>query len=156
MFSTNMDEKTLIEKLVRIEALFAGAATAGERDAAQEARERILRRLHALEQDSPPLEFRFSFPDHWSRKLFVTLLRRYNLRPYRYSRQRQNTVMVRVPKRFVDDTLWPEFKQLSQELHTYLDEAAERIISQVVNQDVSEAVEVPEPLRIPPESNQSV
>ena len=35
------DEQRLIEKLQRIEALFAGAATPGERDAAAQARDRI-------------------------------------------------------------------------------------------------------------------
>ena len=40
-----MDEARLIEKLQRIEALFAGAATAGEKVAAERARQRIVERL---------------------------------------------------------------------------------------------------------------
>jgi hypothetical protein len=43
-----MDEAKLREKLSKIEALFAGAATEGERVAAGEARRRIQQRLQAI------------------------------------------------------------------------------------------------------------
>lgn len=52
-------------------------------------------------------------PDMWSRRVFVALLRRHGLRPYRYSRQRRTTVMASVSKRFVDETLWPQYKAFS-------------------------------------------
>jgi hypothetical protein len=82
-----MDERThLIEKLRRIEALFAGAATPGERVAAANALERMQARLHNLQKQDPPLEFKFTLTDLWSQKLFVALLRRYGIRPFRYSR----------------------------------------------------------------------
>ena len=55
--------------------------------------------------------FRFTLADTWSRKLFLSLLRRYDLKPYRYRGQRRTTVMVKVPKPFVHETLWPEFRQ---------------------------------------------
>ena len=45
-----------------------------------------------------------------SYKVFVTMLRRYGLRPYRYHCQRYTTVMIQVPERFVTETLWPEFR----------------------------------------------
>ena len=51
---------------------------------------------------------KFQLADEWRRRLMVALLRRYGLRPYRYSGQRYTTVMARVPKSFVDGTLWPE------------------------------------------------
>jgi hypothetical protein len=101
-----MDERTrLIEKLRRIEALFADAATPGERVAAANTLERIQARLHNLQKQDPPLEFKFTLTDLWSQKLFVALLRRYGIRPFRYSRQRHTTVMAVVPKTFVDETL---------------------------------------------------
>ncbi len=104
-----MNEATLIEKLLKIEALFAGAATEGERASAGLARQRILSRLAELIPEDPPVEYKFTFRDMWSHKVFVTLLRRYGLKPYRYRAQRYTTVMVQVPKRFVDETLWPGF-----------------------------------------------
>jgi hypothetical protein len=143
-----MDEARLIEKLRRIEALFAGAATDGERVAADRARDRILERLRILEQEAPPAEFRFSMTDMWSRKVFVALLRRYGIRPYRYSGQRYTTVMARVSKPFVNETLWPEFQEISATLHNYLSEVTDRVISKVIHQDFSEAEAVERPKQI--------
>lgn len=144
-----MDEIKLIEKLKLIEALFSGAATASEREAAARARERILERLKQIEKEDPPLEYRFSMEDMWSRKVFVALLRRYGVRPYRYKRQRYTTVMARVSKRFVDETLWPEFLEISDTLKSYLSEVTDRVVSQVIHQDSSEAEVVDDPSQLP-------
>jgi hypothetical protein len=138
-----MDELTrLLEKLRRIEALHTGAATAGERDAAAEARKRVTARLETLKQSDPPKEYRFGLDNLWSRKLFLALLRRYGLRPYRYPRQRANTIMVRVPASFVSSTLWPEFVALNEALREHLDDVAQRIIGEAISQDTSEAEEI--------------
>jgi hypothetical protein len=136
---TTVDEQTLIEKLRRIEALFAGAMTLGERDAAAEARERIQQRLAATEHTDPPREYRFSLPDPWTRKLFIALLRRYGIRPFRYKRQRATTVMARVPESFVDDTLWPEFQELADTLTQYLADVTDRVIREGIDGDASDA-----------------
>ncbi len=136
-----MDEHKLIEKLLRIEALHARATTRGERVAAARAMQRILERLRKLQDEDEPIEYRFSMPDPWARKLFLALLRRYGLKPYRYYRQRYSTVMVRVPERFVDETLWPEFQELQETLYEYLGEVTDRVISQAIHKDSSEAVE---------------
>lgn len=141
----SLDEKDLLEKLRRVEALFAGATTAGERDAAEAARDRIQARLQSLEREDPPVEFRFRLDDPWSRRVFLALLRRYGLRPYRYPRQRHTSVMVRVSKRFVDETLWPEFQQLSETLRQYLTEITARVVSQALHEDGSDAEVVAEP-----------
>lgn len=45
-----MNEQKLIGKLRLIEALFAGAATMGEKVAAERARERILERLRLIKE----------------------------------------------------------------------------------------------------------
>ena len=67
--------------------------------------------------------------------------RRYDLAPYRYKRQRYTTVMVRVPKSFVDQTLWPEYQQLKAALEEYLNDATDRIIREEVYRDAGEAPE---------------
>ena len=143
-----MDENNLKEKLRRIEALFAGAATAGERDAAGAARERILKRLKELQDDDPATEWKFTLADPWAVKVFSALCRRYGLRPYRYRRQRRTTVMVRVPRAFVDQTLWPEFTALSGTLQEFLTEVTDRLITSEIHNDASEAEEVPEDRRL--------
>lgn len=144
-----MDEARLIEKLRLIEALFADAATEGEKVAAERAKQRILERLQLWEREVPPIEYRFTMGDMWSRKLFVALLRRYGITPYRYKGQRYTTVMARVSKRFVDETLWPEFHAFDETLRTYLSEVTERVVSQVIHQDSSEAAVVGEPPQLP-------
>ena len=143
-----MDEVKLIEKLRLIEALYAGATTEGEKVAAERARNRILERIKQWEEEDPPVEYRFSMADLCSRKVFVALLRRYGIRPYRYSGQRYTTVMAKVSKRFVDETLWPEFQQFSDTLRVYLSEVTDRVVSQVIHQDSSEAEVVQTPKQL--------
>ena len=145
-----MDEAKLIEKLRLVEALFAGATTEGEQVAADHARQRILERLRSMEVEDPPVEYRFTMGDMWSRRVFVALLRRYGLTPYRYRRQRYTTVMVRVSKRFVNETLWPQFERLSDTLQEYLSEVTDRVVAQVISDDLSEAVVLNEPQALPP------
>ena len=134
-----LDEKALIEKLRRIEALHAGARTPGERDAAANAMRGIQQRLKLAEKEAPPIEYKLALGDSWSRKLFMALARRYGLKPFRYRGQRYTTVMVRVPKRFVDDTLWPEFVELDRTLRETLDRATDQVIAGVFQQETSEA-----------------
>lgn len=143
-----MDEVSLIEKLIKIEALYAGAATEGERISADRARQRILTRLQDLISEDPPVEFKFTFTDVWSRKIFLSLLRRYTLNPYRYSGQRYTTVMVQVPKSFVDETLWPEFEKIDAELKGYLEAITDRVVKSVLHEDSSDAVVVDQPIQI--------
>lgn len=139
-------EPQLREKLRKIEALFAGAGTAGERLAAEAALERVRARLAELGRQDPPIEMQFSMPDRWSRHLLLALCRRYGLTPYRYHRQRRNTIMVRAPKGFIDRVLWPEFSELDRALQMYLHEVTLRVIREQVYSDASEAQEVSEAL----------
>ena len=137
-----MDERSkLIEKLRRIEALYAGATTPGERIAAAEAKRRIADRIAGFTPPEPPEEYRFSLDNNWSRKLFLALLRRNGLRPYRYPRQRYTTVMVRLPKSLAD-SLWTEFQELNEALRFHLDTLAEAVIAEAISADTGEAEEV--------------
>ncbi len=131
------DERRLLEKLRRIEALFAGATTEGERAAAAEARQKVQDRLDALEPAPPVEEHRVTLPDAFSRRVFVALCRRYGLEPYRYRGQRGTTVQVRATRTFVDETLWPEFRAIAGVLREHLDAVTARIISQALHQDDS-------------------
>lgn len=141
-----LDEQKLIEKLQRIEALFAGAATPGERDAAAHARERIRARLSAQQNADPPIEYSFNLRDRWSHKLMIALMRRYQIRPYRYPGQRHTTVMARLPKSFVDETLWPEFEELNRTLASFLSEVTDRVIAHGIESNMAEVDVAPERL----------
>ena len=127
-----MNEDDLIRKLLSIEALFAGAKSDGERMAANLAKERIQVRLKEFERRDPPVEYRFTFTSMWSKRLFVALLRRYDIRPYRYHRQRHTTVMAKVSVSFVKSTLWPEFAELDKALKAHLNEITNRVIRESI------------------------
>ena len=133
------EEAKIIEKLKKIEALFDGATSTGERAAAASALERVQKRFEETKSLDPPIEYKFTLTDIWSRKLFVALLRRYGIKPFRYYRQRHTTVMANVSESFVDETLWPEFQELDKTLKEYLDEITNNIISKSVHTNSEEA-----------------
>src|SRR6266567_100763 len=134
-------EEQIREKLRKISALFEGATTIGERNAAAAAIERVKKALGAVLKSEQPEEFQFTLPDRWQRRLFAALCRRYGLEPYRYKRQRYTTVMVRAPRSFIERTLWPEYQEIKGALDDYLNEATERIIREEVFGDAREAPE---------------
>ena len=134
-------EQQLREKLRKITALFEGAVTVGERQAAAAAIERVRQALKTGVKTQSLPETKFSMADQWQRRLFSALCRRYGLEPYRYKGQRYTTVMVRAPQSFVEDTLWPEYVELQMALLSYLNEATERIIQEEVYRDSGEAKE---------------
>jgi hypothetical protein len=134
-------EQELREKLRKIEALFEGATTVGERDAAAAASGRVIAAIKATEKTETSVETQFTLPDRWSRLLFTALCRRYKLKPYRYPRQRHSTVIVRAPASVVRQALWPEFLEIKAALDEYLEAATERIIREEVFGDADEAEE---------------
>lgn len=135
-------ESQLREKLRKIESLFAGATTTGEREAAGAALERVRKRLTTMEEEDPPIEMRFALPDPWSRHLFLALSRRYGLRPFRYPRQHRSSIMLRIPDKFLNQILWPEFRDMDRTLRAYLEEITQKVIREEVYGDTSEAPEV--------------
>ena len=137
------DEDELREKLRKIEALFAGAKTDGEREAAGAAAERIRARLAEIGSHEAAVELRLSIHDPWSRKLFLALARRYGIEPYRYPRMKRQTLVVNAPRSFVEEVLWPEFAELNAALTSYLMAATERVIGDVIHRDTREAPERP-------------
>ena len=132
------EEEKLIEKLHRVEALFARPGSEGEREAAAQAMARIRERLRQFEKIDPPVEYKFIVQDVWSAQLLVALLRRYGLRPFRYPRQRKTTVMARISKKFVAETLWPEFEEQNRLLRTYLNEMTQSAISKAWGTEASD------------------
>lgn len=134
-------EQELRQKLRKIAALFEGATTPGERDAAAAALNRIRAALSAAGQTEQMIEMSFRLPDRWNRRLFMALCRRYGLKPYRYPRQPYSTVVLRAPKSFINITLWPEFLDIKNALDEYLNEATERIIREEVFGNADEAEE---------------
>ena len=141
------DEERLKEKFRAIEALFSGATTEGEREAADRARQRIAARLaeHSSEQQQ---EWQFSL-DPWSYRLLIALARRYGISPYRYRRQRRTTLLIKTSKRFLEETFLPEYQEMSKILHQHLTSVTDRILTETLHADKSEPTVVDsEPLQL--------
>jgi hypothetical protein len=134
-----MTRDEIIDKLRKVEALYHSTLLEGEKLAAQSALDRLNAQL--AQQPEALVEYQFSLPDPWKRKLFLALARRYGLKPYRLPRQRNSTVMLRISKSVLDQKFWPEYKELSELLSKYLMEATDDIISRGVHGDLSEAPE---------------
>ena len=141
------DDQQIREKLAKIKALFAGATTPGERQAAQAAIDRIQQRIDGVPLSSPvaapaadpPVEFRFSLTNAWSLRLFLALCRSKGYRPYRYPRMRRTSICVKIGKRAVNTDLWPEYLEMNKVLTEYLGELADHIIADCINADRSDA-----------------
>jgi hypothetical protein len=138
-------DQILRDKLRKIEALFAGAATPGEKAAAGAAAERIRERLGQAAGREDFIEWKFSIPDIWSRQLFIALCRRYGLRPFRHRRAHRQTIMIKGPKSFIEQTLWPEFQELNAALVAYLSDITEKLIREEVHRETGEVEEIDEP-----------
>ena len=148
-----MTEQQLRERLRKISALFEGAITVGEREAAAAALRRVKQSLDTLNpqgsqgpspnagSSEPLIEMQFSLADRWQRLLLSALCRRYGLTPYRYRRQRYTTLMVRVRRSFLERILWPEYVELRDALDEYLAAATDRIIREEIFNDAREAQE---------------
>jgi hypothetical protein len=136
-------QEQLREKLEKVEALYFGAATVGERNAAEAALQRLRAKLAEISRQDPPVEMQFSMPDPWGLRLFVALCRRYDIRPYRYARQRRTTIMVRAPRGFFQAVVWRQFSDMHAQLWAHFEETTDRLIREAVHSDTSDADTVP-------------
>lgn len=131
-----MDERTLIQRLEEIEADHVAPS-----DDDRRAQEQIRTQLGDLEAQQPSIEWKFALTDPWERKLFLALCRRYGLKPFRYTRQQRQSVMLRAPRAFVDKTLWPLFVALRQTLHDYLSQVTDQVIGAALQADTADPEE---------------
>ena len=139
-------EEQLREKLQTVEALYFGAGTAGEREAAEAAVARLKAKLAEVSRRDPPVEMQFSMPDPWAVRLFVALCRRYGIRPYRYPRQRRTTIMVRAPRQFFDAVVWRQFSDMHTDLWLHFEATTDRLIREAVHSDTTDAETVTMPI----------
>lgn len=128
-----MTENELLEKLMKIEALHSGATTAGEKDSAFKAKQRILKKIEEASSVDPPVEYKFTLHNEWSVRVFVALLNRYGIKAYRKPRQRRTTVLAKVSVSFVEKTLWPEYIEIQDEIDRYFDAKIDDVVIKLGN-----------------------
>ena len=131
-----LGNEQLLERLAKVEALFRQAGSPGERVAAGAAMDRLRDRLSALDREGgPETELKFSMPDMWSVRLFVAICRKHGLHPFRYTRQRRTTVMVRARERSFDREVWTEFTRLHTELESYFEDVTDYLVTRAMGSD---------------------
>ncbi|MBI5346127.1 MAG: hypothetical protein HZB76_03180 [Chlamydiae bacterium] len=116
----------LIEKIRKIEALLAQTQSEGERQAAQLAKERLQGKLEAR-----PIEYTVRMKNMWMKKLFVALCQKYQLKTYRYARQKYTTSMVWVSSSFMNEVLWPEYIKYSNMFQDLADQMMQDLVSKI-------------------------
>ena len=129
----------LLDKIKKIEAIIASSKSDGEKQAAALAKSRLLER-HEEEKASKPVEYTVPLGNHWRKKLFIALCQKYQIRPYRYKRQKYTTVMIRADSSLVENILTPEFNKYAAMLEELAEEILGDIISQIHNVKEEEIV----------------
>ncbi len=123
---------TLLEKIKKIEALILGTTIEGERQAAMAAKARLMTQApQVLPQHVDPVEFTLYTPDNWHKQLLMALCRKYELKPYRYHRQKYTTLMVVVNKVFLNEVLWVEYLDISKHLEGLVDDITSDLINSI-------------------------
>jgi hypothetical protein len=110
------DEAALHERLREIEWAYAGSS---RRDAGHdEPKERLRARLQDAREKEPEVEFRLAVSDEWAQQLLAALCDRCGVEVFRYRGQRRTSAMVKAPRSFIEQTLWPMFEAMQHELRT--------------------------------------
>ena len=125
----------LLDKLQKIQALIDRASNDGERQAAELAKIRLHERIREM-----PTEYKVTNHSSWEKKIFSALCKKNGYNPYRYSRQKNSTVMVRVSKSVMDGVLWPQYTKYTALLQEMFDAVASDLINKIYADDKEETV----------------
>jgi hypothetical protein len=128
-----MDEEALKRKLAAIiEALPSGASSAEKPQAAAADGESAVAHEKSAALSDRVVEFHFNLVDGWQQQLFKALAGRYGLKHFRYEGQRETTFMLSAPERFMEETFWPQYQQLTASLRDWLEQVTERVMRDVL------------------------
>lgn len=133
--------KNLLDKIKKIESLILGAKTEGEKNAAISAKERILGKFPELEPNKNLKEYTLYTSDTWHKKLLIALCRKYEIKPYRYSRQKYTTVTIRVNEDFLNKILWKEYLEYSKSLEELIGEITDDLIEKIHKHEEEEVIQ---------------
>ncbi len=117
---------SIFDRIKKVEALIEGATSEGEKQSAILAKARLEKSIPKEE-----IEYTISTGDMWHKKLFTAICHKYNLKPYRYYRQKHTTVMVKISKPFLDETVWPEYLKYARILEELVDEITTEVITKI-------------------------
>ncbi len=135
-----MKMEELLEKIRKIEALIEGAKTEGEKSAAISAKNRLnKRRLEEYKVEKS--EYALYTQDTWHKKLLLAICRKYGVQPYRYSRQKRTTVMVRIEEGLLNNVLWKEYLEYSKHLEILVEDITNNLIGQIYKDEEEDVIQ---------------
>ena len=133
-----LSEFGLIDKLQKIEALYLGAATAGEKAAAAQVMANVQNKLESYRQEEKQTEWTLTVENHFEKRLLKAIFAKHGLSGYRYPRQRYTTLKVMATKTIINTIIWPQYLEMSKVLESYLDEVTSYVIKKAMGQENSE------------------
>ena len=110
------DEAALHDRLRELELAYAGSSPVGAE--AEGSGERLQRRLREVREQEPDVEFRMAVSDEWAQQLLAALCGRCGVEVFRYRGQRRTSAMIKAPRSFIEQTLWPMFEAMQHEIRT--------------------------------------
>ncbi|MGL1890105.1 MAG: hypothetical protein OCD02_00695 [Spirochaetaceae bacterium] len=94
------------QKLQKIEKLYYGAKTTGERVSAKKAKVRILNKIKS--EDKATI-YKFKLDNELNVDLLLNVMYKYEIDEFKKSKKQPTTVIAKVSAKFVDRVLWPEY-----------------------------------------------
>lgn len=125
------EHSDLLKKLAKIEALINGTDSPSEKNAAQEARERLKMKMETPGPPAEIIEFKLLTPDTWHAELLRAICRKHGVRPFRNPRQKHTTVMVHAERFHFENTVWPEYERYSRHFEDLVAEITGELIAKI-------------------------
>lgn len=133
-----LSELGLIDKLQKIEALYLGATTVGEKAAAAQMMANVQNKLESYRQEEKTTEWTLTVENQFEKRLLKAILAKHGLSAYRYPRQRYTTLKVMSTKTTINTIIWPQYLEMCKVLESYLDEVTSDVIKKAMGQENSE------------------
>lgn len=133
-----LSELGLIDKLQKIQALYQGATTPGERAAAAQAMANVQSKLNEYQKQERVTEWKFGLGNYFEKRLLKALLDKYGIESYRYSGQRYTTLNARATASMINEVIWPQYQEMVKVLRNHFDELTNEVIKKALGQEESE------------------
>lgn len=130
-----LSELGLIDKLQKIQALYYGATTPGEKMAAAQAMANLKSKIDSYKQQDREIEWKFSMGNYFEKRLLKAILSKHGIESYRYYGQRHTTLNARAGKKIVDEVIWPQYEAMVKVLRNHFDELTNEVIKKALGQD---------------------
>jgi len=133
-----LSELGLIDKLQKIQALYLGALTPGEKAAAAHAMTNIQNKLESYKHQERVTEWKFGVNNYFEKRLLKAIFNKYGIETYRYSGQRHTTLNAKTTDTIVNEVVWPQYQEMAKVLRDHFDKLTNEVIKEALGEDERE------------------